>query len=106
MKIDRLTTRDSEGTYFITPMGNALSAPELRSVTVQALLDRLWEYEDAEERGELERVVRCKGCIFSEEYLYDGKKILTCRNEDGLFSDVSDTDYCCCGVERGINDDT
>lgn len=49
--MERLTIRDAEGTYFITPMGNALSAPELRLATVQVLLDRLAAYEDAEEHG-------------------------------------------------------
>lgn len=49
--MERLTIRDAEGTYFITPMGNALSVPELRLATVQVLLDSLAAYEDAEEQG-------------------------------------------------------
>lgn len=54
--MERLTTRDTEGTYFIAPIGNTLS--------IQVLINRLADYEDAEEQGLLVRVVRCRDCKY------------------------------------------
>lgn len=93
--MERLTIRDAEGTYFITPMGNALSAPELRLATVQVLLDSLATYEDAEEQGLLVRlpknirqVVKKKK---TESYAMVDELIKSMRpyaNDDRLFNAV------------------
>jgi len=62
--MERLTIRDMGGTYFISPIGRAFPASELRVATVQVLLDRLAAYEDEEERGLLVRLIKPNGCGF------------------------------------------
>ena len=91
--MDRLTGRDTEGTYFVTPIGNALYAEELRAATVQVLLDRLAYYEDAEENGELVRVVRCDGCVY---HIDNGNHYCRKLRIDCPLSDF----YCAFGAER------
>lgn len=72
--MERLTIRDAEGTYFITPMGNALSAPELRLATVQVLIDRLAAYEDAEEQSLLVRLPCKVGSHVWRVWITEGRK--------------------------------
>ena len=57
--MDRLTVRCDNGEA--EPIGDALSCQ---------MIDKLCAYEDAEERGELVRVVRCKDCKYS--FVVDG----------------------------------
>lgn len=49
-------------------------------------------------------IVRCKDCIYSEEYLDNGEKILTCNYEYGLFRDVSGDAHCDGGIRREADD--
>lgn len=74
--MERLTTRDAEGTRFITPKGEIRSASEFSVNNVRILLDRLADYEEAEEQGFLARLPSKVGNTVFYNFLnktYEGK---------------------------------
>lgn len=83
--MERLTGRyEMSGLACYAPNGKAILMRNLTQNALQKILDRLAAYEDAEERGELVRVVRCDGCVYHVDngYHYCKKLRIDCPLSD------------------------
>lgn len=112
--MDRLTARTASGIAYLANIkaGEQLIESEYPN-TLKAILesfDRLAEYEDKIERGELVEVVRCKECKFHK--IIDGmfvcKRHFPCHSNgedvENAYISMGTNDYCNYGERSAKND--
>lgn len=90
---DRLTERDLIGAFVLTIDGKTSDGP-VRG----AVIDKLADYEDAEEQGRLEWPVHCRDCVYGRKWLLN---TISCDlHSDKQDFIVAESDYCSRGERR------